>query len=73
MSGCAPFRSSVGLESLSDCLALSSVEPGMQILPPFDTPVGKVGSTICFDVSVAYGSAALLALTVCSCGFPRSA
>nr|KAK4119227.1 carbon-nitrogen hydrolase [Parathielavia appendiculata] len=26
------------------------VEPGMKILPPFDTPVGKVGSTICFDL-----------------------
>lgn len=26
------------------------VEPGMNILPPFDTPVGKVASTICFDL-----------------------
>lgn len=27
-----------------------SVEKGMEILPPFDTPVGRVGMTICFDV-----------------------
>lgn len=30
-----------------------SVEKGMEILPPFDTPVGRVGMTICFDVSPA--------------------
>jgi predicted amidohydrolase len=58
---------------LMTLIVFSAVDPGMQILPPFDTPVGKVGSTICFDVSVAHGPAALLALTVCSCGFPRSA
>ena len=28
-----------------------SVEKGMRILPPFSTPVGLVGMTICFDVS----------------------
>lgn len=28
-----------------------SVEPGTQILPPFETPVGRVGLAICFDVS----------------------
>lgn len=28
-----------------------SVEKGSQILSPFDTVVGKVGLTICFDVS----------------------
>ena len=27
-----------------------SVEKGMVILPPFTTPVGRVGLTICFDV-----------------------
>jgi len=27
-----------------------SVEQGMSILPPFDTPVGRVGLTICFDL-----------------------
>ncbi|KAK0616452.1 carbon-nitrogen hydrolase [Immersiella caudata] len=26
------------------------VEPGNEILPPFETPVGKVGSAICFDL-----------------------
>lgn len=28
-----------------------SVEKGMEILPPFETPVGRVGLAICFDVS----------------------
>ncbi|KAK3305198.1 carbon-nitrogen hydrolase [Chaetomium strumarium] len=28
----------------------NSVEPGAEIVPPFDTAVGKVGSTICFDL-----------------------
>ena len=28
-----------------------SVEKGPEIVPPFDTAVGKVGLTICFDVS----------------------
>ncbi|AEO59369.1 hypothetical protein MYCTH_102295 [Thermothelomyces thermophilus ATCC 42464] len=28
----------------------NSVEPGNEILPPFDTTLGKVGSTICFDL-----------------------
>jgi predicted amidohydrolase len=28
----------------------NSVEKGMSILPPFDTSVGRVGLTICFDV-----------------------
>ncbi|BDD58470.1 Carbon-nitrogen hydrolase [Monascus purpureus] len=27
-----------------------SVEKGMEILPPFDTPVGRVGLAICFDL-----------------------
>ncbi|KAI4726267.1 putative nitrilase [Aureobasidium sp. EXF-10728] len=27
-----------------------TVEPGNSILPPFDTPVGRVGSCICFDL-----------------------
>ncbi|KAK3899115.1 carbon-nitrogen hydrolase [Staphylotrichum tortipilum] len=31
----------------------NSVEPGTQILPPFQTPVGKVGSAICFDLRFA--------------------
>jgi predicted amidohydrolase len=28
-----------------------SVEKGMEILPPFETPIGRVGLSICFDVS----------------------
>jgi predicted amidohydrolase len=28
----------------------NSVEKGMSILPPFETAIGKVGLTICFDV-----------------------
>ena len=28
-----------------------NVEQGLSILPPFETPVGRVGLTICFDVS----------------------
>lgn len=28
----------------------NSVEKGMSILPPFETAVGRVGLTICFDV-----------------------
>ena len=28
----------------------TSVEPGREILPPFETPVGKVASMICFDL-----------------------
>jgi predicted amidohydrolase len=27
-----------------------SVEPGQQILKPFDTVIGKIGSSICFDL-----------------------
>jgi len=27
-----------------------SVEQGMEILPPFDTPIGRVGLCICFDL-----------------------
>ena len=27
-----------------------TVEPGNEILPPFQTPLGKVGSMICFDL-----------------------
>lgn len=26
------------------------IEPGNEILPPFDSPVGKLGSMICFDL-----------------------
>jgi predicted amidohydrolase len=29
-----------------------SVEKGMEIVPPFDTPLGRVGLAICFDVSL---------------------
>ncbi len=29
---------------------LRSVEKGIRILPPFDTPIGRVGLTICFDL-----------------------
>ncbi|KAI9851662.1 MAG: Carbon-nitrogen hydrolase [Thelocarpon superellum] len=31
----------------------NSVEKGMQILPPFDTALGRVGMTICFDLRFA--------------------
>merc|ERR1711964_263322 len=30
-----------------------SVEPGNEILKPFDTVVGKIGSAICFDLRFA--------------------
>lgn len=33
-----------------------SVEAGAEIVPPFDTPFGKVGSAICFDVSAVLPS-----------------
>jgi hypothetical protein len=32
-------------------LHISSVEPGNEIIPPFETPVGRIGMLICFDVS----------------------
>lgn len=32
----------------------NSVEKGMNILPPFDTAVGRVGLTICFDVRIQF-------------------
>lgn len=28
----------------------NSVEPGNQVLPPFDTPIGRLGSAICYDI-----------------------
>ncbi|KAK3669512.1 Carbon-nitrogen hydrolase [Recurvomyces mirabilis] len=28
----------------------NSIEPGNELLPPFDTPVGKLGSCTCFDL-----------------------
>lgn len=28
----------------------ASVEPGNSILPPFDSPIGKIGSAICYDI-----------------------
>lgn len=54
---------------------LSSVEPGNEILTPFDTPLGRVGSTICFDVSLARQLLLILTspLTLFSCDFPKSA
>ncbi|OWB85834.1 hypothetical protein B5S33_g4507 [[Candida] boidinii] len=27
-----------------------SVEPGMEVLPPFDSPIGKIGAGICYDI-----------------------
>jgi predicted amidohydrolase len=30
-----------------------SAEPGTEILPPFDTVIGKIGSAICFDLRFA--------------------
>lgn len=32
-------------------LQIRSVEKGTEILPPFDTAIGRVGLSICFDVS----------------------
>lgn len=34
--------------------ATRNVQPGQNILPPFETPVGRVGLAICFDVSAKY-------------------
>ncbi|MBN6743367.1 hypothetical protein JKG47_23500, partial [Acidithiobacillus sp. MC6.1] len=31
----------------------NSVEPGKKIVPPVETVLGRVGLTICFDVSLA--------------------
>lgn len=28
----------------------NTTEPGNRILPPFDSPIGKIGATICFDL-----------------------
>ena len=28
----------------------NTIEPGKEILPPFDTVMGKIGATICFDL-----------------------
>lgn len=28
----------------------NSVEPGNAVLPPFDSPIGKIGSAICYDI-----------------------
>jgi len=28
----------------------TTIEPGTEILPPFDSPLGKIGSMICFDL-----------------------
>jgi predicted amidohydrolase len=32
----------------------NSVEKGMRILPPFETALGRVGLTICFDVGALH-------------------
>lgn len=34
--------------------ACRSVQPGKEILPPFETPIGRVGLAICYDVSIIY-------------------
>jgi deaminated glutathione amidase len=46
----------------------NSVEKGMSILPPFDTVLGRVGLTICFDVRALYVSSGL---KLSSCLFPH--
>jgi len=55
----------------------NSVEKGMEIQPPFETAVGKVASTICFDVSFTdtlIGCGYLLITTIkYSFGFPKLA
>ncbi|QIX02448.1 hypothetical protein AMS68_007965 [Peltaster fructicola] len=35
------------------------IEPGRAILPPFDSPIGKIGATICFDLRFPEFSLAL--------------
>ncbi|KAK4154072.1 carbon-nitrogen hydrolase [Chaetomidium leptoderma] len=50
----------------------NSVEPGMKILPPFETPVGKVGSTICFDLRFPEISIALRRLGADIITFPSA-
>jgi len=32
---------------------VSTTEPGKAFVEPFDTPLGKLGMAICFDVSLA--------------------
>ncbi|GAB1316477.1 Carbon-nitrogen hydrolase [Madurella fahalii] len=49
-----------------------SVEPGNEILPPFDTPVGKVASTICFDLRFPEISLALKRLGADIIAFPSA-
>lgn len=39
-----------GRDVANSNVSASSVEKGDRILPPFQTPVGKVASAICFDV-----------------------
>ncbi|KAL2129962.1 hypothetical protein VTI74DRAFT_7067 [Chaetomium olivicolor] len=50
----------------------NSVERGMTILPPFDTPVGIVGSTICFDLRFPEISLALKRLGADIITFPSA-
>jgi len=35
-------------------LDFSTTEPGKAFVEPFDTPLGKLGLAICFDVSFAF-------------------
>ncbi|KXX78222.1 putative hydrolase nit2 [Madurella mycetomatis] len=49
-----------------------NVEPGSEIQPPFDTPVGKVASTICFDVRFPEISLALKRLGADIIAFPSA-
>lgn len=40
----------------SNSLPTRVVEPGNKIIKPFDSPIGRVGSLICFDVSATLDS-----------------
>lgn len=40
----------VNIEGGPSLMESESVEKGMRILPPFETPIGRVGMAICFDV-----------------------
>ncbi len=45
------------------------IEEGREIKPPFDTPIGRVGTAICFDVSRATHSTLTLAARDFSLGY----
>lgn len=48
-----------------------TVEPGNEILAPFDSPFGKIGSMICFDVIIARTQSLIYADFLNSYASPR--